>query len=205
LDEVAPGLRLLGPEGRTEGVDLAQGQGGRLGVELAAFAQEGGLIVDVGGLEHVGPTLGGGAHQDGGLGQHKAALLQELMDAHHDLVTHPQDGDLAGRPQPEVAMVHQELYAVLFGRDGVLISNLEDLEIFYAQLVTARGPVVFSDLTPDDDAGLLGQLFGIGEDLFAYIILKDDALAEAGAVTQDDKLKLAAGAIVVDPTAEFYL
>ena len=94
LHQVAAGLRLLGPEGRAEAVDLAERRGGRLEVELARLAQVG-LVAEVVGLEEGRGALAGRRGQDRRVDQDEVALVEEVADRLLDLAAHPQRGALA--------------------------------------------------------------------------------------------------------------
>ena len=78
----------------------------------------------------------------------------------HDVGADAEDGGLARRADPEVAVLHEEVDAVLFEGDGVgvgLGNALHDLDVFDVELEAAGGALVGADLAGDDDAGLLGE------------------------------------------------
>ena len=64
LGEVAAGLGLLGAERRPEAVNLAEGHGRGLLIELSGLGEEGG-VAEVVGLEQGGGSLAGGGGEDG--------------------------------------------------------------------------------------------------------------------------------------------
>ncbi len=137
LHQVAAGLGLLGPEGGTEAVDLAEGRRGRLQVELARL-REVGLVAEVVGLEERRGPLAGGGSQDGRVDEGEVALVEEVADALLDLAADAQGGALAAGAQPEVAVLHQERRAVLLGSDRVVLREVEDLESLALDLDAAR-------------------------------------------------------------------
>ena len=123
LHQVAAGLRLLGPEGRAEAVDLAERRGRRLEVELAGL-REVGLVAEVVGLEQRRGALAGRRGEDRRVDQREVALVEEVADRLLDLAAHPQRRPLAARAQPEVAVLHQERGAVLLGGDRVVLGQV---------------------------------------------------------------------------------
>ena len=104
-----------------------------------------------------------------------------------------------------MAVLHEEVDAVLFERDGVgrvVGDALDDLDVFDVELEAGGGAGVGADLAGDDDGGLQGEVLEGLEDLFGDGGFGDDALDGAGAVAEDGEEKLAGGAEVVEPAAE---
>ena len=201
LDEVAAGLRFLGPERRAEAVDLAEGHGRGLVVELAALAEVG-LLVEVLGLEEGRRALAGARRQDGRVHQAEAAAVEEVADGLDDLGPDAQDGVLLGRPEPEMAVLHQERGAVLLERDRIVLGHLDDLELGHGQLVAARGPLVRPDLAPDDERGFLGQAVELLEEGRILLGAEGRRLDDARAVAHEEEANLARRALVIDPAAD---
>ena len=125
LHEVPAGLRLLRTEGRAEAVDLAVRGGGGLEVELPGL-REVRRVAEVVGLEQRGGSLARRRRQDRRVDVHVVALVEELADAERQLVAHPHDRVLPLGAQPQVAVVQQEVGAVLLGGDRVLGAELHD-------------------------------------------------------------------------------
>ena len=107
-----------------------------------------------------------------------------------------QDGRLARGADPEVAVLHEEVDAVLLGGDGVgvgLGDALDDLDVLDVELVAAGGALVGADLAGDDDAGLLREAFeGFEDGSGATALDVGHALDGAGAVAEDGEEELAA-------------
>jgi len=106
-----------------------------------------------------------------------------------------------------VAMLHEEVGAVLFGRDGVGRvdgDEVDDLEVGDVELEAGRGAGVGADLAGDDDRGLLREGLDALEDFFGDGGLGDDALDGSSAVAEGGEEELAGGADVVEPAAEGY-
>ena len=78
-----------------------------------------------------------------------------------DLVAHAQDGVLAPAAQPQVPVVHQEIDAVLFGRDRIRLGlghALHDFDVLDIHLVAARRALLGADLARDDERRFLRQV-----------------------------------------------
>ncbi len=201
LDEVAAGLGFLGPEGRAEAVDLAEGHGRRLVVELAALAEVG-LLVEVLGLEKGRRPLAGARRQDGRVHEAEAAAVEEVPDGLDDLGPDAEDGVLFRGPEPEMAVLHQERGAVLLERDRVFRGDLDDLELGHGQLVAARGALVLADPAPDDERGFLGQPVELLEEERVLLGAEGRRLDDPRAVADEEEADLADRALVVDPAAD---
>ena len=118
LGEVAAGLRFFCAEGGAEAVDLAEGERGGFDVELAGLGEEGG-VAEVVELEEGAGAFAGGGREDGRIGADEAVGVEVLLRGAHDGGADAEDGGLARGADPEVAMLHEEVGAVFFGRDGV--------------------------------------------------------------------------------------
>ena len=127
LHQMAARLRLLGAEGRAEAVHLAERQRAGLDVELTALRQVR-LLVEVRRLEQRRRALAGGRREDRRVEEHEAALVEVLAAGAHHLAADAQDGVLARRAHPQVAVVEQEGDAVLLRRDRILRGLVHDLE-----------------------------------------------------------------------------
>jgi len=102
-------------------------------------------------------------------------------------------------------MLHEEVDAVFFERDGVgvgLGDALDDLEVEHVELKSSRRALVGSDLAGDDDAGFLSEAFQGFEDGGRDALDVGYALDGAGTVAKDWKEQLAAFAQVVEPSAQ---
>ena len=141
LGEVAAGLGFLGAEGGAEAVDLAQGQGGGLDVELAGLGEVG-RVAEVVDREEGRGAFAGGGREDGRVGADEAVGVEVLRCGAHDFGADAQDGGLARGADPEMAVLHEEVDAVLLEGDGVgvgLGDALNDLEVFDIELDSRRG------------------------------------------------------------------
>ena len=113
-----------------------------------------------------------------------------------------QDGLLAGGAQPQVAVVHEKPHAVLLGGDGVFLGDEHRGEPGDLQLEAARGPGLGLDQAGEGQGRLQGEAVEGGEIRIREPALHQDPLGHTGAVPNDDKTDLAAGAQVRDPTLE---
>src|SRR5262249_25117902 len=87
-------------------------------------------------------------------------------------------------------------------RDGEVVRLADDLEILDVDLVSARRARIGAGGAGDDDRGLLRQMIGNAEQFLAHSRLRHHRLDESGAVTDDEKVDLPAGAAVVKPAFE---
>ena len=123
----------------------------------------------------------------------------------HDGGADTEDGGLAGGADPEVAMLHEEVDAVLFegdGEGGFVGDSLQNFDVFDVEFEAGRGAGVGADFSGDDDAGLQGEVLQRLEDDLGNGGLGDNALDGSGTVAEDGEEELAGGAEIVEPAAE---
>ena len=94
-----------------------------LGVQLPRLRQVGGGLAEQVDLEQVGRALGRGGGEEGRIEAHEAALREEVLDAALELVPDAHDRPRRAVAQVQVAMLAQEVDAVLLGRDGVSLAR----------------------------------------------------------------------------------
>src|ERR1035437_7579539 len=204
LGEVAAGFGFFRAEGGAEAVNLAQGEGGGLDVELAGLGEVGG-VAEVFDREEGGGAFAGRGSQDGRVGADEAVGVKVFRSRAHDFGPDAENGGLARRADPKMAMLHEEVDAVLLGSDGVgvgLGDTLDDLEAFNVEFEAAGSALVGTDFAADDDAGFLGEALEGLENFRGDAFYVGHALDGAGAVAKDGEKELAALAKVVEPTAE---
>ncbi len=166
LGQVAAGLGFFRAEGGAEAVDLAQRQGGGLDVKLAGLGEESRVAEVVDREEGRGAFAGRGG-EDGRIGADEAVLVEVLRSGAHDFGPDAENGGLARRAHPQMAMLHEEVDAVLLEGDGVgvgLGDALDDFDVFHVELKAAGSALVGADLAGDDDRRLLGKAFERIED-----------------------------------------
>ena len=132
-------------------------------------------------------------------------LVEVIARRLDDLGANPQHRRLPRRAHPQMAMLHQEIDAVLLGRDGVRIvrvHTLHDLRVGDVHLVAAGRALVGADFAGDDHARFLGQALDRVEQLGRDGVLGHHALDDAAAVAKDGEQQLAALAQVVEPAAK---
>jgi hypothetical protein len=144
LGEVAAGVRVLGAEGRAEGVDPAHRQAIGLDVELARDRQVGLLAEEVlvpvdgaggrarraGGVEgrdpeHLAGALGVAAGDDRRVDPEEAALVEEAVHRHRQGVAHPGHGADHVGARPQVRDLAQVLHGVALGLHRVGLGILD--------------------------------------------------------------------------------
>src|ERR1700674_5883032 len=156
--EVAAGLGFFSAEGRAEGVDLAESHGDGFGIELAALGQVGFLIVDVVDFEKGGGAFAGGGREHGRVGERVALAVHEFARGPDGFSANAENGGLAGRTNPEMALIEQEIDAMLFELDGerrAFGDFLDDLDFGDADFVAAGGALFRADFAGHDDTGFL--------------------------------------------------
>ncbi len=136
LGQVAARLRFLGAEGRPEAVHLAEGGDVGLVVKLARLRQIG-RLAEVIHLKQGGGLLACRRRDDGRIHQQVAVVVQPLAHGPDDRRPNPQDRPLACGAHPQMAVVHQELRAVLFGPDGVVAGDLDDVDTVDTDFIAA--------------------------------------------------------------------
>ena len=183
LGQVPRRVRVLGAEGRAEGVDLAQAAGEDLGLELAADGQVGrpaerspgrkstlpslrGSLAEVerGDPEHLAGAFAVAGGDDRRVDVEEALLLEEVVDRPADAVADAGDGAEGVGPRPQVGDGAQELegVALLLQRIGLRIGPAVDGDasgVDLGRLSLGRRRL---DLAVDGDAGAGGQLLDLG-------------------------------------------
>src|SRR5215467_12921451 len=137
LSQVATGLGLLGAESRTEAINLAEGGGSSFVIELAGLREVGLAILKVIDAKKGGGSFASSRREYRGVHQDKSIVVKVIPDSADDFGSHRQDSVLAARPEPQVAIVHLEFDAVLFGSNWIWLGDLEDLNASNIELVTA--------------------------------------------------------------------
>ena len=202
--EVAASLRFFGAERGAESVDLAERHGGGFDVELAALREIGFLVVNVIHFEKSGGAFARGGSENGRVGERVALAVHVIAGGALGFGADAEDGGLARRANPEVAIVEEEIDAVLFELDGIgrgLVDLLQDFDFGDADFVAARGALFGANFSGDDDAGFLREALECGEGVGTFFE-RDDALDDAGAVAENRKEQLAGFALIVEPAAE---
>lgn len=155
LEQVPASLALLGAEGGTEGVDLAQRHGAGLGVQLPALGEVRLVLVEQVDLEQVRRALHRRGHEEGRVEAHVVAGAEEVVDAALHLVAYTEDGPRRLMPQVQVAVLEEEVDAVLLGRDRVVAACADHLDVNDGELHAAGGAVVGPHVAGDHEARLL--------------------------------------------------
>src|SRR5690606_12081390 len=94
-------------------------------------------------------ALHGAWGEDGGVKAEEAPLSEELVDGPFQLVPDAHHGAGAAVAEPEVAVVHEVVYAVLLGSDGVLhLGAAHHMKVPHGELKPPRGPPVLPHPAP---------------------------------------------------------
>jgi hypothetical protein len=186
---VAPRFRFLRAKARAEAVDLSEGGGAGLGIELAALGEIGALpeVVE---REELRRALTGRGRDEGGVEAREALAAQELRTGELQLGADAQDGRLAGGADPEMALLHEKIGPVFLTAYGVVALRGPEGEGAHMELWR------FAPLELHDEAfGLQRRLEGEGAERVEEPRLQrralTDELGRARAVPQAEKDELA--------------
>ena len=200
---MASRFALLRAEGGAKAVRAPERRRRRLHVELTRLREVRAVVAVVVRLEEGAGALACVGREDGRVDQREAATIEEVPHGLDDGVAHPDDGVLALRAQPEVAVVHQEVGPVVLGADGVLgRRRAEDLQLLHVELELALDLAVLLHGAHDLERRLLLDVIGLLEDVGRDVPLEDHALGRARPVADLEKVQLAARAAVVEPAAQ---
>ena len=170
-------------------------------VELSGLGQVGGLSVEVGFKERA-CALACVGREDRRVDEREAAIVEETTDRLNDRVTHAQDGVLPLASQPQVPMVHQEIGAVLFGRDRVVGGRRQDAKVLHPDLEDAFLLGMRFDLALDFDRALLADAPGEFEEFWAHIAFENNGLNNSRPVPQLEEMELLARPLVIEPALQ---
>ena len=104
-----------------------------------------------------------------------------------------------------MAMIHQELDAVLFGRDRIVGRDLDHLQVRHVQLKAAGSALIGADGPRDDERRLLGQLGGGFKRFGRNRLLENHTLNDTRPVPDEHKLQASFVRSAVDPSLDGHL
>ena len=188
---MAPRARFLGAEGRAEAVNLAEGGDVGLVVELAGLREEG-RLAEVVNVEERGGLLAGGGRNDRRVHQQETLVIQPVAHGADNRGANSQNRPLAAGAHPQMAPVHQELNAVLLGRDGKVLGRADQLQAADADFIAARQTGrarVTAHHAGHANGGFLGQAAGQRKVILVQLVAKGDALDDAAAIAQPDEVQ----------------
>src|SRR6266705_1494285 len=139
------------------------------------------------------------------ISQRKAAFIEKITSCFDDFSTHAENGRLARRAHPEMAMLHQEINAMLFEGNRIRIvvrHALDNLNAGNIKFVAAGGALISTDFAFNDDAGFLGEAFYRIEHFRRNSTFGNHSLDHATAIAEDWKEELPAFAEIVEPAAD---
>ena len=208
LGSVARGVGVFGPEGRTKGINIAQGTGKNLGFELTADSEEGRLgkevlgvinfafrrqrwllLIEGGNAKHLAGTFAVARCDDWRVHIMKFLILEKLVDRVGEAAAHAEDGAEQIGAGPQVSDFTQELQRVPFLLQRIggvsFAKHGKRFRDDFPLLTAAFGLNKFAANLDRGtgigafDIGVIGQR-GIDDDLHAF---------KAGAVVEFDKGK----------------
>ena len=204
---MAAGLRFFGAKRRAEAVGLAERGAGRFVIKLAGLREIDFFVFEVIDFEQSRCAFAGGGREDGRVHQHEAVRIEIIADAFDHFVAHADGRVLAAAAQPQMAMIHQKIDAVILGRDGIrrLFRNaLHNVRAFHVELVSARRARFFADLSANDQRRFLRQILQRFEQFLGQRAFHRDALDDAGAVAQLRETNFSAAAKIVQPARDLH-
>jgi hypothetical protein len=201
LGQVPAGLRLLGPEGRSEAVHLAEHRRGRFQVELTRLGEVRRAEVEVLGLEQRAGRFADRPGQNRRVDEDEIPLVEEVPDRPHHLVPDPHDRGLPGAPEPQVSVLEQKIGAVLLGLDGELRGRADQLDPTPGDLVAGGSARVLPNHAADLDAGLVAESLRRLPAGSVHLVLREHDLHLPGAVAQDDEEDLPARPMLPHPAS----
>ena len=224
LGGVARGVGVFGAEGGAEGVDVAEGHGEGLAVELAGDGQIGGLAEEVLGiidlavlrsgrvidikrrdLEHFARALAVGAGNERRMDVDEAALLEELVDGERNQAADTENGLEGVGARAQMRDGAQILHGVALGLDGkVRRGRAFDIDLLCLKLKRLLGVGRQDERTGHDHGGADVQLGDLGE-IRKLGAVDDLHLREKRAVGQVDEAEVLAGAQIAHPAADLDL
>ena len=198
---MTPRLAFLGAERGPEAVDATERHGRRLVVELSAL-REVGLFAEVLRFEQGGCALARAGREDRGVHVEEALAVHEVAEGGDDLGAHAQDRLLARRTQPQVAVIHQEVGAVLLGSDRIALGHRDHAHRLKPHLDAPGGARVRAQDAADHERGLLGEAVTRLPLLRRQILDSGHALHHPGPVPHQQELDLAARPSVREPAPQ---
>ena len=194
-------FRLLGPERRPETVNLAEGSDSSFVVELPALRQVS-FSPEVIRLEERRSSLAGIGREDGRIQERESASVEKIAAGLDDLMSNFQNRPLMRRTEPEMAMIHQESCAVLLGRDGIILSDLMNLDVLDLKFVPARRALVRRYHPRHRQRGLLRHILTGLKRLLRHIRLRNHTLDYPRPIPYDEKPHFPARTLVVEPSPD---
>ena len=141
--QMTAGLRFFSAKCWAEAIDLAECHGIRFVVKLAGLRQIYFFIFEIIHFEKRRGPFASRRREDWRIHQHEAVRIEIIPNTLDHFVPHSYGRMLPPAAQPQVAMIHQKVDAVLFGRDriGTFFGDpLDHLRIRNVQSRSRRGP-----------------------------------------------------------------
>ncbi len=177
----------------------------RFVIKLAGLREIDLLVFEIIHFEERGGAFAGGGREDGRIDQREAVRIEIIANAFDYFVADAEDGVLAFAAQPQMAMVHQKIDAVVLGRDRVGVrfgDALEDFGAFDVHLVTAGRARLGADFSANDQRRFLGEVLQRFKERFVKLALHRDALHDARAVAQQRESDLPGLAEIIEPAGD---
>ncbi len=104
-----------------------------------------------------------------------------------------------------MAVVHQKGDPVLLGGYGIILGDLNDLDVFDLQLIAPGRPLILVDFALNNYGRLLRQVVIEVKDPLLHIGFGDHTLDYPCAIPDQEEPDLPAGSFVIDPAVDSHL
>src|SRR5271166_1818053 len=122
-------------------------------------------------------------------------------------MANPDRSMLPPAAEPKMAMIHEEVNAVIFGCDRVwmfLGNVLQNAGAFHIEFVSASGTLLGPDLPSDNERTFLSEALQRFEDVLGELTLHRNALDHAAAIADDREDDLAGLAQIIEPASDLH-
>src|SRR5437868_5802957 len=135
---MAARLRLLRAEGRPEAVYFSKRQRVGFVIKLPGLGKKHLLLIEVVDLEKGCRAFARGGREYRGIDQRETMRIEIVADGPDHFMPNTNNGMLPPAAQPEMAMIHQEIGAMLFRGNGIRVRlrhALDDLGSFEVHFI----------------------------------------------------------------------
>ena len=133
-------FRLFRAECWAEAIHIPKRHRIRFVIKLSRLREINFFIFEVIHFEQRAGAFAGGRREDGRIHQCEAMRIKVIANPFHHFMTHANGGMLAAAAEPQMAMIHQKIDAVVFRRDRVRMffgNALNDVRIFHIEFKPA--------------------------------------------------------------------
>src|ERR1700677_330511 len=111
---------------------------------------------------------------------------------------------LPRRTYPKMPLVEEERYPVLFRRNRIVVRRSDHVDRLDDQLAATRRALVLAHQTRHPQRGFRRQMGGRSKRFGAHVFDRGDALADTGAIANQQEMNLPARTPIVEPSTQRY-